>query len=141
MIKRVLVGAVLLGALSNVVLAGPAEDAQTHFKAIADGKVDELMKAYTNDAVLHWVGGPLDGAYAGTAEVRKVWSKFTQAQGPLTLNTSKVESSANPTGATVTADVEFKGKAPIKVRYVLLYRDGKLVNEIWQIDPTLTLRY
>ncbi len=29
----------------------------------------------------------------------------------------------------------------IKVRYVLLYRAGKLVNEIWQIDPTLTLRY
>ncbi len=141
MFKQVLVGTALTVALSDPVFAGPAEDAQMHFKAVAEGKVDDLMKGYADDAVLHWVGGPLDGVYAGSAEVRKVWSKFAQAQGPLTLSASKVESSANPKGATVTANVEFKGKAPIKVRYVLLYREGKLVNEIWQIDPNLTLGY
>jgi hypothetical protein len=41
----------------------------------------------------------------------------------------------------VTANVQFEGKAPIKVRYVLLYRDGKLANEVWQIDPNLTVDY
>ena len=35
--------------------------------------------------------------------------------------------------------VEFKGKNTIKVRYVLVYRGGKLVNETWQIDPKLAM--
>lgn len=141
MFKQVLVGTALTVSLSHAAFAGPAEDAQTHFRAIAEGKVDDLMKGYANDAMLHWVGGPLDGVYAGSAEVRKVWSKFTQAQGPLTLKLSEVETNANPKGATVTANVQFEGKAPIKVRYVLLYRDGKLANEVWQIDPNLTVDY
>lgn len=127
--------------LSSPVFAGPIDDAQAHFKAVAEGKVDDLMKGYGPDAVLHWVGGPLDGVYAGGAEVRKAWSKFTQAQGPLMVTASNISTSANPKGATVTADVEFKGKTPIKVRYVLLYRDGKLASEIWQIDPNLAVRY
>jgi hypothetical protein len=40
-------------------------------------------------------------------------------------------------GTTVTANVVFAGANTIKVRYALVYRDGKLVNEIWQIDPNL----
>jgi len=35
--------------------------------------------------------------------------------------------------------VLFEGKAPIKVRYVLTFRDGKIVAETWQIDPKLAL--
>ncbi|MFG1351441.1 hypothetical protein [Xanthobacter autotrophicus] len=42
---------------------------------------------------------------------------------------------ANPKGATVTADVAFAGKSTVKVRYVLVYRDGKLIDEIWQVNP------
>lgn len=49
----------------------------------------------------------------------------------------KLEESANPKGATVSANVQFEGKAPIKVRYVLTLREGKIVNEVWQIDPKL----
>jgi hypothetical protein len=37
----------------------------------------------------------------------------------------------------VTANVTFQGKQPIKVRYVLTYRDNKIVSETWQIDPKL----
>lgn len=141
MFKQLLAATALTVALSNAAFAGPADDAQAHFKAVAEGKVDELMKGYAGDVVLHWVGGPLDGVYTGSAEVRKVWSKFAQAQGPLTLKVSGIEASVNPKGATVTANVEFKGKAPIRVRYVLLYRDGKLANEVWQIDPNLSVGY
>jgi hypothetical protein len=50
---------------------------------------------------------------------------------------SGVQESANPKGATVTANVIFSGKSDIKVRYVLTYRDGKIVTETWQIDPNL----
>ena len=62
---------------------------------------------------------------------------LAKAQGELTFKVSNVQESANPKGATVTANVVFSGKNDIKVRYVLTYRDGKIVNEIWQIDPNL----
>ncbi len=48
-----------------------------------------------------------------------------------------VKTSANPAGATVTADVVLAGKSRILVRDVPLYRGGRLVDEIWQIDPKL----
>lgn len=139
MLMRVLIGTALVAALPGLAFADPADDALRHFKAITTGEVENLMNEYANDAVLNWVGGPLDGVYDGRAEVRKVWSKFTKAQGTLVVAAAKVEAAVNAKGTTVTANVEFKGKAPIKVRYVLLYRAGKLVNEIWQIDPHLAV--
>ena len=50
-----------------------------------------------------------------------------------------LEESANPKGSTVTANVLFVGKAPIKVRYVLVYRDNMIVAETRQIDPKLAI--
>lgn len=139
MFMRNVAKAAILFSISGAVLAGPADDANAHFKAIAAGDVDQIMQGYAEGAVLQWVGGPLDGAYNGSDSLKGVWSKFTQSQGKLELSVAKVEESANPKGTTVTANVEFKGKAAIKVRYVLVYRGGKLVNEIWQIDPKLSL--
>jgi hypothetical protein len=139
---RLLSTSALLLSLSGVAFAGPAADeANLHFKAIASGDVDQLMRGYNKDAALQWVGGPLDGVYSGDARLREVWSKFTKSQGPLEHKVSNLQENANPKGATVTANVEFKGKAPIKVRYVLTYRDGKIVNEIWQIDPNMASGY
>ena len=129
----------LLLALATPALAGPADDAQKHFQAIAAGDLTALSSAYAENARLEWVGGPLDGAYAGSAAIQGVWEKFAKAQGPLTLAVAKVEESANPKGSTVTAQVLFTGKAPIKVRYVLTYRDGKIASETWQIDPKLAI--
>lgn len=126
----------LLLALATPALAGPADDAQKHFQAIAAGDLVALGGSYAENARLEWVGGPLDGSYAGAA-IQGVWEKFAKAQGPLTVAVSKVEESANPKGATVTANVVFTGKAPIKVRYALTYRDGKIAAETWQIDPKL----
>ncbi len=128
--------ALLLAA--SAVLAGPASDsAQAHFRAIAGGQVEDLLSQYADSATLEWVGGPLDGRYAGKTALSEVWGKFAKAQGELTVKVSGVQESANPKGATVTANVVFSGKNDIKVRYVLTYRDGKIVNEVWQIDPKL----
>jgi hypothetical protein len=135
------VAAISLFSLNSMVFAGPADDAGAHFKAIAAGNVEQVMQGYADTASLQWVGGPLDGVYAGTDKLREIWGKFAKANAPLEVNVSKVEESANPKGATVTANVEFKGKASIKVRYVLVYREGKLVNEVWQIDPKLAAVY
>jgi hypothetical protein len=128
--------ALLLAA--STALAGPASDnAQAHFRAIAGGQVENLLSQYADSATLEWVGGPLDGRYAGKVALSEVWGKFAKAQGELTVKVSGVQESANPKGATVTANVVFSGKNDIKVRYVLTYRDGKIVNEVWQIDPNL----
>lgn len=119
--------------------ATPADDARTHFQAIASGDLAVVMRGYADNARFDWVGGALDGSYTSSDSIRGVWEKFTKSQGPLKLSIGQIEESANPKGATVSANVLFEGKAPIKVRYVLILRDGRIVNEIWQIDPKLAV--
>ena len=138
MFTRALAAAAILSLSSIAFAGGAADEANTHFKAIGAGNVDQIMQGYADNATFQWVGGPLDGAYAGSDKIKEVWTKFSK-NGPFEVTASKVEESANDKGATVTANVEFKGKAAIKVRYVLVYRSGKLVNEVWQIDPKLTV--
>ncbi|WP_207460468.1 nuclear transport factor 2 family protein [Azospirillum sp. SYSU D00513] len=129
--------ALLLGALAGPALAGPAADlAARRIEAIARGDVAAITGAYAEGATLQWVGGPLDGAYSGPA-LAEVWGKFAKAQGPLKAAVTSVAESANPKGATVSSDVVFTGKSQIKVRYIQLYREGKLTGEIWQVDPNL----
>ncbi len=137
--KRALLAlAFTLGAGSAI--AGPAADqAQLHFKAIGAADTAELAKGYGENAQLNWIGGPLDGTYTGAEQIRGVWQKFGKAVGPTKVSIDKLEESENPKGATVTANVQFEGKQPIKVRYVLTYREGQLVSETWQIDPKLTV--
>lgn len=130
----------LLLALASPAFAAPSDDAQKHFQAIAAGDLPALAAGYAENARLEWVGGPLDGSYSGPAAIQAVWEKFAKAQGTLTLAVDKVEESANPKGTTVSANVQFTGKAPIKVRYVLTYRDGKIAAETWQIDPKLAMK-
>lgn len=141
MIRRAAVAA-LLFTVASTAFAGPYSDkAEGHFRAIATGNLEQLAGEYSPDATLQWVGGPLDGVYSGAAKVNEVWTKFTKSQGELGRRVTVLQENANPRGATVTANVEFQGKAAIKVRYVLTYRDGKIVNEIWQIDPNLSSGY
>ncbi|HAO33231.1 MAG TPA: nuclear transport factor 2 family protein [Candidatus Competibacter sp.] len=135
-IQLSLTPALLLAA--STALAGPAADnAQSHFRAIAGGQVESVLAHYTDSAALEWVGGPLDGRYAGKPALNGVWNTFAKAQGQLAFKVSDLRESANPKGATVTANVVFSGKNTIKVRYVLTYRDGKIASEVWQIDPNL----
>lgn len=133
-----------LFAASLVVLsigsasASPAsEAAQVHFSAIGAGDTAVIMRGYADTAQLTWVGGPLDGMYVGADAIRATWEKFGKAAGPGQVTVQALEESANPKGSTIVANVQFDGKTQVKVRYVLTYRDAKLVNEIWQIDPKL----
>ena len=119
--------------------AGPSDTAKAHFQAIASGDVQTTMNAYADQAQFHWIGGPLDGTYGSTEAIRGVWTKFIAAQGPLKLTVGAIEESTNPMGATVSANVQFQGKTPINVRYVLVLRNDKIVGEVWQIDPKLVV--
>lgn len=125
--------------LASSAFAATADDARSHFQAIGAGDVPAVMRSYAEQAQFNWVGGPLDGTYSTQDAIRGVWSKFTQSQGALKVSVSQLEESANPKGSTISANVQFEGKAPIKVRYVLTYRDGKIVSETWQIDPKLAV--
>ncbi|RTL45068.1 MAG: nuclear transport factor 2 family protein [Burkholderiales bacterium] len=124
---------------TRAAFAAPVDDARTHFQAVASGDMAIVMRAYADNARLEWVGGPLDGSYATPEAIRGVWEKFTKSQGTLKLSVDKVEESANPKGSTVSANVQFDGKGPIKVRYVLTFREGKIASETWQVDPKLNV--
>ena len=131
--------AAALTLAAGSAFAAPSDDARIHFQAIASGDTQIVMRAYADQAQLNWVGGPLDGTYTNADAIRATWEKFGKAAGPLKLSIGQIEESANPKGATVSANLLFEGKAPIKVRYVLTFRDGKVVNETWQIDPKLAV--
>lgn len=131
--------AVLLATTLGVAhpaFAGPALDAaQAHIAAIGTGERAAILRDYADDARLTWIGGPLDGTYTGPAAIGAIWDKFGAASGPARVTVMGIDEAANPKGATVVATVRFDGKVQVKVRYVLTYREGKLVNETWQVDP------
>lgn len=133
--------ALALGAAlapSGPAAAGPAADiAQRRIAAIAAGDAAALTAGYAEGATLEWVGGPLDGSYRGPAAMGPVWTRFAQAQGPSRARVGEVVEGGNPRGQTVAADVVFSGRAAVKVRYVLVLRDGRVVNEVWQVDSGL----
>lgn len=124
---------------TTTVTADTRTEAQDHIRTVASGNVDHIMTAYAENAHFEWVGGPLNGTYVGTVQIRGVWTKFAKAVTPVKVKITDLKANANPAGTTVTANVEFQAKKPIKVRYVLQYRQGKLVDEIWQIDPHLVI--
>ncbi len=138
--KTVLTALALSVVTIGSAIASPVTDAaQVHFSAVGANDIAVLMRGYADNAQLNWVGGPLDGTYAGSDAIQGAWVKFGKAVGPLKVTVNNLEESANPKGSTVSANVQFEGKMPIKVRYVLTYRDGKLVSETWQIDPKLAV--
>ncbi|UVW30632.1 nuclear transport factor 2 family protein [Massilia sp. H6] len=126
----------ITAGVTHPAFAGPALDAaQAHIAAVGASERAAIVRDYADDARLTWVGGPLDGTYTGPVAIGAVWDKFGAAAGPARVTVMGIDETANPKGATVVATVRFDGKIQVKVRYVLTYRDGKLVNETWQVDP------
>lgn len=121
--------------------AGPLDEkkAEAHLRAVAAGDVEALMRDYAEDACLDWVGGPLDGRHRGRAAIREVWKKFAALNDgqPRPARVGRLAQQANPGGATLAAAAEYGGKTPVKVWHVLVYRDGQLSTEVWQIAPAL----
>lgn len=129
---------------SGLASAGPLDEkkAEMHLAAVAAGDVEALMADYADDVYMDWVGGPLDGRYRGREAIRAVWQKFAAANDgqPRPVKRSKLEANANPKGATISASAEYGGKVPVKVWHALVYRDGQLTSELWQIATALQVR-
>ncbi len=114
--------------------------AAQRLEAIARGDAEAVLRGYRDDAVLHWVGGPLDGTYAGREQLGSLWRRFATAQGPLRITLGTAVEGANPRGATVMTPVVLTNdRGSIRVRHTVVLRDGAVANETWQIDPALAV--
>ncbi|NIG19266.1 nuclear transport factor 2 family protein [Pantoea sp. Al-1710] len=134
-LKPLLISTVLFTLSAGQSFAADADNARAHFQAIAAGNMAEIMAHYADNAHLEWVGGPLDGAYNSSDAIQQVWSKFSTAQGNLQYTVNNLTEASNPKGSTVSAQVHFNGKNALNVSYILTYRAGKIVSEIWQVTP------
>lgn len=142
MFTRTLLIALLVPTLA---VAGPLDEkkAEAHLKAVANGDLAGVMADYAPDARVDWVGGPLDGLYAGKEAIQDVWKKFFDANDgkPRKLELGKIESYADVKGASVEAGTSFGGKTPVKVWHLMVYRDGVMSTEIWQVSPKLKIEH
>ncbi|MBI3778256.1 MAG: nuclear transport factor 2 family protein [Gammaproteobacteria bacterium] len=131
----------LMFGSTQMAFAGPLDEAKAkaHLQAVADGNLGAVMRDYTDDAYMDWVGGPLDGRYRGKAAIGEVWKKFIANNGgkPRPAKFGKPEAYSNPKGTTIETPAEYGGEHPVKAWHVLTYRDGSLVTEIWQIAPAI----
>lgn len=129
-------------AASSLVLLGtlPAQAgadavrAEAYFNAISGGNADTIASFYADDAEFHWIGGPLDGKYKGKDKIKGVWEKFSQAAGKLDHKVLQLSESANGKTSTVTARVMFKAESEVPVKFIMVYKDGKIASEVWQVD-------
>ncbi|MCX7173205.1 MAG: nuclear transport factor 2 family protein [Proteobacteria bacterium] len=144
MIRFLFATTFLLFAASQISFAGPLEEAQAqaHRSAIAAGDLDAIMHDYAEDAYMDWVGGPLDGRYQGKSAIRAVWQKFIAANAgqPRPAKFGKLDAYANPKGTSVSWAAEYAGTTPVKAWHMVVYREGSLASEIWQIAPALQVK-
>lgn len=136
---RTLCKTYLLWTLCASAFAGPLDEAkaQAHLKAIAAGDLAAVMRDYSEDAYMDWIGGPLDGRYRGKAAIAGVWQKFFAANAgqPRTATLSSLKAHAHSKGTSLEVTADYAGITPVKVWQVFTYRDGNLSTEIWQITP------
>ena len=108
--------------------------AEAYFNAISWGNADTITSFYADDAEFHWVGGPLAGVYKGKDKIRGVWDRFTKAAGDINHEVMQLSESANGKTSTVTASVTFRGEGEVPVKFIMVYKDGKIASEVWQVD-------
>lgn len=131
----------LMAASALVFLGTPpaqasadAVRAEAYFNAISGGNAETIASFYADDAEFHWIGGPLDGKYKGKTKIKGVWEKFSQAAGKIDHEVLELSESANGKTSTVTARVMFKADSEVPVKFIMVYKDGKIASEVWQVD-------
>ena len=133
-VKAIVAASVLLVGANAASAGTDAVRAEAFFNAISGGNPETVSSFYADKAEFHWVGGPLAGIYKGKAQIKGVWEKFGSAAGQLTYKTLELSESNNGPVSTVTARVNFIGPKEVPVKFILMFKDGKIVNQIWQVD-------
>ena len=132
----------LVGAASALFLLGiqtvaagtDRVRAEAYFNAISGGNAETIASFYADNAEFHWVGGPLAGVYTGKEQIKGVWERFSKAAGDINYKVLELSESQKGKRSTVTARVSFIGPKEVPVRFIMVYENGKIVNEIWEVD-------
>ena len=120
------------------------DEALLHWMYIAMEDLEELKGQYAPNAVLYWLGGPLNGEYKGVDRIAGVWSKFFTANGDEYLRVKNLKVYAIGEEVYVAADVAFHMKraatgqwVKLSLTYILVFREvngePKIVEEWWII--------
>ncbi len=107
-----------------------------HWSAVANGNANKLDNQYANNAVVVWIGGKLNGTYKGQKAIDDLWSRFVNASAPMQFQVRHIWYDVSDGHPTVSEDVVLKGVGgngnPIHVTSTLVYKNGKIVGEVWQ---------
>jgi hypothetical protein len=123
----------LLGAQTASASTGTLR-AEAYFDAISGGNVATVASFYADEAEIYWIGGPLSGVYTGKGQITDLWQKFSDAAGEIYHKVLEVSESKYGSRSTVTARVSFIGPKEVPVKFLLVFEDGKIINQIWQVD-------
>lgn len=126
--------ALFLLSIQTVAAGTDRVRAEAYFNAISGGNAETIASFYADNAEFHWVGGPLAGVYTGKAQIKGVWERFTKAAGDITYKVLELSESQKGKRSTVTARVNFIGPKEVPVRFIMVYENGKIINEVWEVD-------
>jgi ketosteroid isomerase-like protein len=126
--------ALFLLSIQTVAAGTDRVRAEAYFNAISGGNAETIASFYADNAEFHWVGGPLAGVYTGKAQIKGVWERFTKAAGDINYKVLELSESQKGKRSTVTARVNFIGPKEVPVRFTMVYENGKIVNEVWEVD-------
>ncbi|MEM0127524.1 MAG: hypothetical protein QXO03_00350 [Thermoplasmatales archaeon] len=101
------------GSVESLQAQSIENAAFTHWNDIAIENVSLVMKQYSNNSTLQWIGGKLAGNYANSTEIEHTWEKFFglwsamwfYSEAPPVVNVTV--SNGMITQGVVTADVQF----------------------------------
>jgi len=123
------------------------KSAYNHWNYISTKSLTALMAEYDSNATLYWVGGPLNGTYAGVYAINAVWQKFFAAWGAIWFfSQSEPTVSVRGNNAVVTATIQFvatPASAPQQVnylnitytlKYALVASNWRIYAEVWKIS-------
>lgn len=131
-LKSILIGTSLFLSITQAQAGPDSNRAKAYFAAISSRNPEAIASFYADDAIFHWVGGPLAGVYVGKDKIQAVWKKFSASSGKLDHEVLQFSESGN--GSAVTAKVKFTGAGVAQVKFTMLYRDGRIVSEVWEAD-------
>jgi len=126
--------ALFLLGIQTVAAGTDRVRAEAYFNAISGGNAETIASFYADNAEFHWVGGPLAGVYTGKAQIKGVWERFSKAAGDINYKVLELSESQKGKRSTVTARVNFIGPKEVPVRFIMIYENGKIVNEVWEVD-------
>ncbi len=99
----------LQSEVSSYQSAAALSTAMSHFNNVAIENVTYITEQYAPDAILHWIGGPLNGNYQGKSSIEATWDKFTSAYETVYWYTISPPTAhqINSSDYIVTAPVQF----------------------------------